>query len=101
VASLPYQPGVNFVTRRPLPGRYVFLVPHTAAAPEVDRTYASDLARARYVVYLPGQTTTGTPRGLLPAYAPTVAERLRLDYDVEMEAGGYRLLRRADERSSH
>ena len=100
VASLPYQPGVNFVIRRPLPGRYVFLVPHTVASPGVERTYASELARARYVVYLPGQTTTGTHHGLLPAYAPTVAERLRADYEVEMEVGGYRLLRRADERSS-
>ena len=99
VGALPYQPGVNFLTGRPLPGRYVFLVPHTVTSPEVERRYADELARARYVVYVPGQNTTGTPRGLLPAYAPLVADLLAHRYRVEMEIGGYRLLRRRDERS--
>jgi hypothetical protein len=99
LATLPYQPGVNFLVARPFPGRYVFLVPHTVATPDVERRYAAELERARYVVYLPDQNTTGTPRGLLSAYAPLVAERLRNDYAVEMELGGYRLLRRAGERS--
>lgn len=99
VASLPYYPGVNYLTRRPLPGRYVFLVPHVVTSPEVERRYTSDLARARYVVYLPGQSLSNTTRGLLPAYAPSVAARLREDFEVDLQQDGFVLLRRTAERS--
>lgn len=71
VASYPYFPATNLLTRRLMPSRQVFLIPERTT-PAVEAEVLRDLAAVKYVVYLPDQNIHGKPGSLPARFMPRI-----------------------------
>ncbi|MGH9361840.1 MAG: hypothetical protein ACRD2T_07970, partial [Thermoanaerobaculia bacterium] len=95
VAALPYLPGVNFLTERPLPTRHVDLLPPSLHEAATEQAYIDALERSAvgFVVVDEDLRFNGRDDTALPRYAPRLAEYLERRYVAERRYGNVTVLR--------
>ncbi|MBF0125733.1 MAG: hypothetical protein HQM02_00830 [Magnetococcales bacterium] len=96
VATLPWQPGINFCAQRLMPGRHLFLFPEFMR-PGIEEVVIADLSKAstRFIVLFPDLQLHQTPASLPAVFMPQVMAHLA-HHETVLEGPGVRLLRRPD-----
>lgn len=94
VATLPYAPGVNFLAERPLPTRYVYVLPSNAAAAEADYLDALERRPVREVVFDESFRFTTDEAAAFAHTAPRLAAELAAHYEETLRRGSLVVLRR-------